>query len=239
MDKLKFHNIVMEEQPNICQIVCYKDNKKVYSDVWNNYRENDAVHIMSVTKSIVSLLVGICIDKGLIKSIDDKILNYFPDYKVKRGEKTIYEVTIKHLMTMKAPLKCKYDPWTKVCSSDDWTITALDFVGGRNGITNEFKYNTVCIHVLTGLIHKVSGMKPVDFANKYLFEPLGIINHKHYLAETAEEHKEFTISKTPKEHIWFGDPQGVGTAGYGLCMSADDMSKIGELCLNKGTYNGK
>lgn len=69
----EFHNIVATEQPNICQIVCYKDNQKTYSDVWNDYKEDDAVHIMSATKSIVSLLVGICIDKGLIKSLDDKI----------------------------------------------------------------------------------------------------------------------------------------------------------------------
>lgn len=239
MDKEELHNIVEEQQPNICQIVCYKDNKKIYSDVWNNYKENDAVHIMSATKSIVSLLIGICVDKGLIKSIDDKILDYFPDYKVKRGEKTIYEITIKHLMTIKAPLKCKYDPWVKVCSSDDWTSASLDFIGGRKGITNEFKYNTVCLHVLTGLIAKVSNMTPVKFANIYLFEPLGITKHKHYLADTAEEHKEFTMSKTPKDHIWFGDPQGVGTAGYGLCMSAIDLAKIGLLCLNNGNYNDK
>ncbi|MEY8677135.1 serine hydrolase [Thomasclavelia cocleata] len=227
MNKEEFHNIVIEQQPNICQIVCYKDNQNIYSDVWNNYKENDAVHIMSVTKSIVSLLIGICIDKGLIKSIDDKILDYFPNYKVKRGEKTIFNITIKHLMTMKTPLKCKYDPWVKVCSSDDWTIASLDFIGGRKGITNEFKYNTVCLHVLTGIIAKVSNMTPVEFANIYLFEPLGIVKHKHYLAETAEEHKAFTMSKAPKEHIWFEDPQGVGTAGYGLCMSASDLAKIG------------
>ncbi len=239
MEKVEFHNKVFNEQPNICQIVCYKDNQKIYSDVWNSYQENDAVHVMSVTKSIVSLLIGICVDKGLIKSIDDKILDYFPDYKVKRGEKTIYDVTIRHLMTMKAPLKCKYDPWTKVCSSDDWTLASLDFIGGRKGITNEFKYNTVCLHVLTGIIARVSHMTPVAFANHYLFEPLGIIEHQHYLANTAEEHKAFTMSKTPKEHIWFGDPQGIGTAGYGLCMSANDLAKIGLLCLNGGHVHGK
>ena len=88
---------------------------------------------MSVTKSIVSLLIGICIDQGLIQSIDDKILDYFPNYKVKRGGKTIYDATIRHMMSMKGPLKCKYDPWTKVCSSDDWTKASLDFIRGRKG----------------------------------------------------------------------------------------------------------
>ena len=88
MNQEEFHNLIKEQQPNICQVVAYKNNQKVYSDCWNNYSEKDCTHIMSVTKSIISLLVGIALDKGQIKSIDDKVLDYFPDYKVKRGEKT-------------------------------------------------------------------------------------------------------------------------------------------------------
>ena len=72
-----------------------------------------------------------------------------------------------------------------------------------------------------------------------LFEPLGIKNHINYLAETAEEHKQFTIGKLPKGNIWFCDTDGLGTPGYGLCMSAEDMAKIGLLCLNKGVYDNK
>ena len=82
-------------------------------------------------------------------------------------------------------------------------------------------------------------MKTADYANTYLFEPLGIKPHTNYYAKTAEEHKQFTIGKLPKENIWFCDTEGLGTPGYGLCMSADDMAKIGLLCLGKGVYNGK
>jgi CubicO group peptidase (beta-lactamase class C family) len=79
----------------------------------------------------------------------------------------------------------------------------------------------------------------VDFANKYLFAPIEVQKHINYLAETAEEHKNFTMNKEPKENVWFCDPQSVGTAGYGLCFSAEDMAKIGQLCLKKGVINGK
>lgn len=239
MTKEELHYLVKDKQPNICQISCYKNGFEVYSDEWNNYKYDDCVHVMSVTKSIVCLLIGIAIDKGLIKSVDDKVLDYFPEYKVKRGEKTIYDITIKHLLTMKAPYKCKGDPWTKVCSSDDWTIASLDFLGGKKGITNEFKYQSVCLHILSGILYKATNMKTVDFANKYLFEPIGVKKHINYLADTAEEHKEFTISKKPKDNVWFCDPLGIGTSGYGLCFSASDMAKIGLLCLNKGIHNDK
>ena len=239
VNKDEFYNLVKEEQPNICQIVAYKDNENVYSACWNDYKKDDCTHIMSATKSVMSLLIGIALDKGQIGSVDDKVLDYFPDYKVKRGEKTIYDITIKHLLTMRAPYKCKGDPWTKVCSSDNWTYSALDFLGGRKGLTDEFTYQTVCLHILSGILYKATNMKTVDYANAYLFEPLGIKKHINYLAETAEEHKQFTIGKLPKGNIWFCDTDGLGTPGYGLCMSAEDMAKIGLLCLNKGRYDNK
>ena len=239
MNQEELYNLIKTEQPNICQIVAYKNGYRVYSGCWNDYKPDDAVHIMSATKSIIALLIGIALDKGQIKSINDKVLDYFPDYKVKRGEKTIYDVTIKHLLTMRAPYKCKGDPWSKVCSSDNWTYSSLDFLGGRKGLTDEFNYQTVCLHILSGILYQATNMKTVDYANKYLFEPLGIAEHKNYYAETAEEHKAFTIGKTPKENIWFSDPHGLGTPGYGLCMSAEDMAKIGLMCLGNGSYNGK
>lgn len=239
MNKEKLHDLIEKQQANICQIVVYKNNQKVYSDCWNNYKADDCTHIMSATKSIIALLIGIAVDKGQIKSIDEKVLDYFPDYKVKRGEKTIFDVTIRHLLTMRAPYKCKGDPWTKVCSSDNWTYSSLDFLGGRKGLTEEFNYQTVCLHILSGILHRATNMKTVDYANAYLFEPLGIPKHENYYVETAEEHKQFTIGKLPKDNVWFCDTDGLGTPGYGLCMSAEDMAKIGLLCLNKGIYDGK
>lgn len=239
MTKQQLHSFIIENQPNICQIAAYRGGEKVYSDEWNDYKPDDCTHIMSATKSVVALLVGIAVDRGEIGSVDDKVLDYFPEYLPPRGEKTIYDVTVKHLLTMRAPYKGKGDPWTKVCSSENWTKTSLDFLGGRKGITEEFDYRTVCLHVLSGILFKATGMKTVDYANKFLFEPLGIARHENFYAKTAQEHKAFTIEKTPKGNVWFTDPEGLGTPGYGLCMSAEDMAKIGLMCLNNGVYDGR
>ncbi len=230
---------VREKEPNICQICAWKDGKEVLSKEWNGYKKNDCTHIMSATKSIVALLFGIAIDRNMITSVDEKVISFFPDYVVKRGEKTIYDVTIRHLLTMRAPYKGKGDPWSKVCASENWTFSSLDFLGGRKGMTDTFDYRTVCLHILSGILWKATGMKTVDFANAYLFSPLGIPEHENFFAKSAEEHKQFTVSKTPKGNIWFADPDGLGTPGYGLCMSAADMVKIGQLCLDKGIWEGK
>ena len=66
--------------------------------------------MMSVTKSVIALLTGIAMDKGYIKSVEQKVLDFIPEYTVTRGEKTIYDVTIRHLLTMTAPYKCKSEP---------------------------------------------------------------------------------------------------------------------------------
>ena len=105
--------------------------------------------------------------------------------------------------------------------------------------TDEYLNSSVCIHILTGILYKATGMITVDYANKYLFGPLGIPAHKVYIAKSAEEHKQFTIQKTPKEAVWFSDRQDLGTPGYGLCLSAEDMAKIGVMCLNKGEFGGQ
>ena len=239
MNNAELHDYIAKNQPNICQMSAWRDGKPVYSDVWNGYTETDCTHIMSVTKGVMALLVGIAVDHGKISGVDDKVISFFPDYQVRRGEKTIYEVTIRHLLTMRAPYKCKGDPWSKVCSSRNWTYASLDFLGGRKGLTDEFQYQSVCLHVLSGILYQATGMKTVDFANEYLFAPLGIAAHENYYAKSAEEHKHFTVDKAPKTNVWFADREGLGTPGYGLCMCAKDMAKLGVLCLNRGEWMGR
>ena len=78
MNQEELHDLIAKQQPNVCQIVAYKAGEKVYSDCWNDYKSDDCTHIMSATKSIIALLIGIALDKRQIRSIDDKVLNYFP-----------------------------------------------------------------------------------------------------------------------------------------------------------------
>ena len=228
-----------DSESNICQIAAVKDGRLVLSETYHGYSKDDCCHIASATKSIVGLLVGIAVDQKKIGSIDDKVLLYFPDYTPKRGERSIQEVTIRHLLTMRAPYKGKGDPWTKVCSSPDWTSASLDFLGGRKGLTDEFNYRTVCLHILSGILHRATELTPQKYADRYLFAPLGISQRRDFFAKNANEHIQFTVDKMPKDKAWFVDPQGIGTPGYGLCMSAEEMCRIGQMCLQKGIYDGK
>ena len=235
MTKIELHQYISESrenESNICQIYAIKNGTEVYHDEWHDFKIDDAVNVMSVTKGVIAILIGIAKDKGYIKSTEQKVLEFFPDYAVKRGEKTIYDVTLKHLLTMTAPYKYRSEPWTKVCTSEDWTKAALDLLGGRAGITGDFKYATLGIQILSGVIENASGMKCIDFANQYLFKPLGIPEHQIHGASSKEDQFEYLMSKKPKKNEWYSDPKDTVTAGWGLTLSACDMEKIGAMLLN-------
>ena len=242
MNKEEFHRFISESkgnESNICQICVIRGGETVYDESWRGFSPEDPVNVNSVTKGVMALLTGIAVDKGAVKSIDEKVLTFFPDYQVKKGEKTIYDVTIRHLLTMTAPYKGTSEPWKKVCTSDDWTKAALDFLGGRNGITGEFRYATLGIQILAGIIERAAGEKCIDLANRYLFIPLGIPEHTIHGASNKEDQFDFFMNKGPRKNEWYSDPQDTVTAGWGLCASGRDLARIGDMVLNGGVYNGR
>ena len=234
MTKEQLHRLVAEStgnESNICQICAMKNGELVYSDCWHGFQPEDSVHLMSVTKGVMALLTGVAIDKGFIRNEEQKVLEFFPNYTVKRGEKTIHDVTLRHLLTMTAPYKYHSEPWKKVCTSPDWTIAALDLLGGRGGITGEFKYASLGIQILAGIIENASGMKCLELANKYLFGPAGIAEVVSHGDSSKEDQFEYLMSKRPHKKEWYSDPAGTVTAGWGLCLSAYDLVRLGQVVL--------
>ena len=108
MNKEQLHRYVLQNtknESNICQIYAVKDGETVYDDCWHEFKTDDSMNVNSVTKGVVALFAGIALDKGCIKSVDQKVMDFFPDYTVKRGEKTIYDVTIRHLLSYDSPIQ--------------------------------------------------------------------------------------------------------------------------------------
>lgn len=232
-------SLVETDHANICEIVAVKNGETVYEDTWHGFAPTDALNVMSVTKSVVSLLIGIAVDRGMIDGVEQNVLDFFPEYVVRRGERTIRQVRIRHLLTMTAPYKYRSEPWAKICASPDWTRAALDILGGRNGITGEFKYSTLGVQILSGILTNASGMPVVEFANRCLFEPLGIPRHRNASVHDREEQYGFLMSKAPQGDVWMADPKGANTAGWGVCLSARDMARIGQMCLQNGSFEGR
>ncbi|MCH4889946.1 serine hydrolase [Acidaminobacter sp. JC074] len=228
--------LIERDYKNMMGICILKGNNLVYEAYFNGFTRHDTLHIASVTKSITSILVGIAIDRGFIKSVEDYVLDYFPDYHLKRGEKTIKEVKIKHLLSMTAPYKYRSEPYTKVYSSNDWTKAALDLLGGRSEIGN-FKYSTVGMQILSAILVKACGQSLWKFAKENLFDPLEIMVPSSLYLENKDQHLAFLKDK--KASGWVVDPKGIHTGGWGLALKTSDLLKIGKMCLDGGYYNKK
>jgi CubicO group peptidase (beta-lactamase class C family) len=168
-----------------------------------------AENLKSASKSIIALLVGIALDRGLLKSLDQPIGPFFPQYLKGQPEKAA--ITIGDLVSMRAGLEATsgrdYGRWVL---SGNWVRHALqqpfeDEPGGR------MVYSTGSSHLLSAILTRVSGMSTLEFARRHLGKPLGI-----------------TIP------AWTRDPQGIYLGGNEMHLRSRDLLKIGELVLNEG-----
>ena len=236
-DKItQLEQLITAEYANIAGIVVLKGAEIRYEQYFNGLNHHNKIHIASVTKSILSLLLGIAIDEGAIQSINQPVLDFFPNYRVKRGEKTLPQITLKDMLTMTAPYKYKSTPYTKHFSSEDWVTSALDLLGGKGQIGN-FRYTPIVgPDIFSGILTQATGQSVLSFARERLFHPLGIEVAEPITLENKEKHLAFLKDTTASG--WVTDPMGVQAAGWGLTLSPMDMAKIGRLCLNSGVWQG-
>jgi CubicO group peptidase (beta-lactamase class C family) len=192
----------------------------VVEEYFNGSNAEDVHTLQSDSKSITSLLIGIALAQGKIHSVNDKVLNYFPEYApVKKLDEYKAALTIEDLLTMRTGLDWSESNYSisplkqlNECGCD-WLRFVLDWqMGELPG--RRFEYNSGGVILLGGIIRNVAGTSVDSFAEQNLFQPLG-------------------IGRT----WWYqGLPQGLPHTGGGLNMRAKDMAKIGYLVLRKGRW---
>ena len=237
MTEEELEQLITSDYSNIAGIDVLKEDKPVYEHYFNDCDADSHIHVYSCTKSIVSILIGIAIDQGLIKDVHQKILDFFPDYQIKRGEHTIQNITIENMLTMTVPYKYKSAPYTKYFSSMDWVKASLDLVGGNEPI-GTFRYAPLIgPDILSGILASVTNESVLSFAQKNLFDPLGIKVPESIIFTSKEDQMQFYKKKTAMG--WVADPRHVNTAGWGLHLSVREMASLGQMYLNHGLWNGK
>lgn len=228
-------NRIQTTYGNTAGIAVVKNGDLVYEQYFGDCDADNFIHVFSVTKSVISALIGIALDKGYINSLDQKVLEFFPDYQVDQQEKTIQEVTIRDLLTMTAPYKEKQNPYPEYFTSLDWVEFSLDMLGG-NGKIGDFQYAPLIgPDILSGILEKVSGQTVLEFAGEQLFAPMDISVAEAITFPSQEEQMAFYDSTTTSG--WVAGPTGVNTAGWGLTLTTKDMAKIGQLYLAGGVWN--
>ncbi|MCP1399077.1 6-aminohexanoate hydrolase [Bacillus thuringiensis] len=227
----KLNLIIKEEYENMNGMLVVQKGDYIFENYYNGHGPNDAFHIASVTKTVISALIGICIDKGYIKSVDQKVIEFFSEYNVNSSE-----ITVRHLLTMTAPHPFVdwQEPLEELCMQRDWVQYTLNRIG-QGGEIGSFKYSSAGAHVLSAIITSVTEKSAREFANEYLFQPLGMSEISNYNMKAFGFDDLF--GKAVKG--WVHDPNGISTGGWGLTLTVRDMAKFGQLYLNEGIHNGK
>ncbi|SFC85009.1 CubicO group peptidase, beta-lactamase class C family [Bacillus sp. 491mf] len=223
---------IKSDYSNINGIVVVRKGNIAYERYYNGYSPDDTYHVASVTKSIISALIGIAIDAGYIQNVNQKVLDFFPEYVSNTTEKQ--EITIRHLLTMTVPYPFEdwHEPLDKLCRQQDWITYTLDILGEK-GKLGAFKYSTAGAHLLSAIITRSTGKSAREFANEGLFKPIGMKEIPDY------EMKSFGFEDLFGKNVkgWVKDPNGNSTGGWGLTLTPRDMARFGLLYLKRGMWN--
>lgn len=196
-------------------------HKEIYCKGFNGHAIHQLHAVYSCTKSVMATLIGIAIDRGMIPSVETHLADLLPKYECYlKGNKAA--LTLKHLLMMRSGLEWnelndfgKNDGlWDRFLKSEDAIAFVLDRpLSEEPG--QKYNYSSGVSHLLSAILMQCTQMATQQFAQKYLFDPLGIESNAIR---------------------WKADFKGIAYGGHGLEMTLEDLSKLGLLYLQEGVY---
>lgn len=210
---LSFLKRLEENQLMLHGMILMRHGKIVAETYYKPYHRNERHRMFSVTKSMVSLAVGLLCDEGKL-SLDDKIIKYFPEKLPKEGvHPYIANMTIQDMLRMTTVHgKTTY----KQMEDDDWVKTFF-CVKPTHLAGTVFSYDTSSTHTLTALVEKLTKKDFLTYLREKVLDEIGF----------------------SKEAYCLKDPMGVSIGGSGLMASPYDMLKVMYLMSQQGVYKGK
>lgn len=196
-----------------------KNDSIINENYWDNYKDSALSNSFSMAKSIISILIGIAVDEGKIKNIDEPVGNYLPKYKNAPNN----VLTIRHLLTMSAALNWdeSYSSLTsqtteayygKKLFKQMMQLKVVDTPGKK------FEYMSCNTQILGFILKKATGKTISEYASEKLWQP---INAEH-------------------DGAWSLDHKNGNEKAYCCFYSnARDFARIGKLYLDSGRWNGK
>jgi CubicO group peptidase (beta-lactamase class C family) len=174
--------------------------------------------LQSITKSVVALLVGVALDRGIIKNVDAPLLSFFPEYAdLNTPERE--RITLRDLLTMQAGLDWPVRPYLSMArkvdaAPDPYRLVLQQPMVAKPG--EKWRYNNGVAELIGGVVQKATGRRLDEFAKDVLFEPLGITDWE-----------------------WGRMASGDPGASWGLRLRPRDLAKIGQLILDQGSWRGR
>jgi CubicO group peptidase (beta-lactamase class C family) len=211
----RMFDAIDDQQLDIHSVLVVRNGYIIAETYYPPFQQDTKHHVYSVTKSIISALIGIAIEEGYIDSVDDRVVDFFPEREFANPDGRKETMTLAHLLTMTSGLD--WQEGMLIYQAMGRTKDLVDFVLDKP-ITaqpgSQFNYCSGCSHVMSAIIQDTTGMGTLEFAQRHLFEPLGISNV-----------------------YWETDRSGIPNGGWGLNLTPRDMAKLGYLYLNDGVWD--
>lgn len=220
---IRMLEVIREKKYPIHSVTIIRNGYMVFDVYFPSVRKGKSHIIHSCAKSITSAIMGVAIDKGYIKNVNQYVIDYFPDKKFKNLDDRKRSIQIEHLLTMSSGIKSednfaaklKWRNLNYMTQSDDWVQFGLnlpmDYAPG-----DKFEYSNISSFLLAAIIHKSTNGDVLEFAREYLFTPLGI-----------------------KDISWEASPNGIACGWGEMYLTPHDMAKFGWLYLNKGKWENQ
>ena len=208
-------------------VVVSVDGETVLS-YYRDRRPTDYAHVWSVTKSVMSILVGIAIDEGRLQ-LDQTLADLLPDHADRMSDE-VRSVTLRQLLTMTSGMQGGHSSLDIGAKDPIGQLVTAAFVA-EPGAT--FVYSNASAHIVGAVLRRTVDRPLLDYAREKLFDPLGIDTRPAWQGWNVEA----GLSKPG--FAWAADRDGTNTGCCGLKLTAPEMLKIGQLYLDDGRWQGR
>ncbi len=204
---------VPTETPDLSALLVVRGGRLVWERSFGGHDPAEPINTRSMTKSVTGFLTGIAIGEGALTGLSATVGETVPDRLSPGADPRIAEVTVGQLLTMSSGIDWpSYGDWPTLIESPDWVATVLSrSVVGVPGET--YVYNTGGSHLLGVMVATAVGEPLERYADRVLFEPLGI-----------------------GAGDWQRSPQGEVNGGSGLALTPRDQARFGLLALRAGRW---
>jgi CubicO group peptidase (beta-lactamase class C family) len=198
---------------------------------FNKRRPTDHAHVWSVTKSVISILVGIAVDESRLR-VDQTLQELLPKQASSMTPQQA-SITLRQLLTMTAGISGDDSGLNLI--ADDPVAQILSF-GMSNDPGVAFEYSNSSAHLVAAVLRNAVDRPILDYARAKLFDPLGIDTRPAWQGwDTGSPTSGFT----KPGFAWATDSAGINVGGFGLKLTATDLVKLGELYINGGRWHGR
>jgi len=208
----------LEEYKTVAYLVV-KDDSIIYESYWDKYSDSSLSNTFSVTKSIISLLIGFALDEGKIKSINQRVINFIPEIKGKYAK----ELTIRSLLNMSSGSDWDenyaglFSKTTQAYYGDNLYKLATNIKFDKKP-DSLFQYQSGNTLLLGLILSKATNKSISEYASEKLWHPIG----------------------ASYDALWYLDrSNGMEKPYCCFCTNARDLARVGKLLLDTGKVNGK